>query len=533
MELLSATFTFLTTILALVYIWAKLYRPKNYPPGPLVIPYLGNLLSFGKQPHIALLKWKEQYGDIYSVYCGRKRIVVLSNFNTLRKVFGDDVSAGRDAHSAIRIDYSTGANMGLVFSQGDLWKTHRRFALSTLRDLGMGKNWLEDTILTEVESICQTLRDTQQQPFDPKVQLTNSVSNVICALIFGKRFPLTDPKFSQLTNMVAEYVDSLGVEPLVKALPFLMWFPNPFRRKTLRARINTVALLEFFKEQADLHDGSVEKQTDAQDYLYAYQAEKEKQTGQTLFHAQQLLASLSDLFAAGTETTSTTTLWAFVFFLENPEIMRKVQEEIDNNTGRERMLTNADRGMLPYTEAVILEVQRCASLVPLAVPHSSREDMTIDGYTIPKDTLLIGNLFSIHRDPRLWENPDQFNPLRFLDENMKLTRPDGFAPFSIGKRACLGEALAKMELFLFIANLLRCFTLELPRVLDFTYFPTFRWLKCRNRIQKLRPLRKVRTTSIWIDWQLKSFFEMLKRTPRVPNHMARPPGKKDPYLNRI
>ena len=176
-----------------------------------------------------------------------------------------------------------------------------------------------------------------------------------------------------------------------------------------------------------------------------------------------------DLFAAGTETTSTTTLWAFVFMLENPDVMKKIQDEIDQNVGRDRTLTNADRsarqlfklnslgtisylvdffqqfmrsvycrmcfsiaGLLPYTEAAILEIQRCASLVPLGVPHVNWKDITVDGYTIPKGTMLIANLFSIHRDSRWWKNPEKFDPTRFLDENMKLTRPDGFAPFLIG-----------------------------------------------------------------------------------------------------
>jgi long-chain fatty acid omega-monooxygenase len=90
--------------------------------------------------------------------------------------------------------------------------------------------------------------------------------------------------------------------------------------------------------------------------------------------------------------------------------------------------------LLPYTEAVILEIQRCASLVPLGVPHRNREDITVNGFTIPKGTLISANLFSIHRDARWWKNPEKFDPNRFLDENMKLTRPDGFMPFSTGKR---------------------------------------------------------------------------------------------------
>ncbi|OQV22978.1 putative Cytochrome P450 2U1 [Hypsibius exemplaris] len=246
-----------------------------------------------------------------------------------------------------------------------------------------------------------------------------------------------------------------------------MWFPNPVRAQIMSARNNLAKLNVFMSARIKEHKNA-DRRTDVEDYLHAYQTEKETgnktdKAAQATFDETQLLASLFDLFAAGTETTSTTTLWAFVFMVEYPHIMRKVQEEIDSTVGREKMLTNSDRALLPYTEAVILEVQRCASLVPLGVPHRARDEITVDGYTIPKNAIIFANLFSIHRDPRWWKNPEKFDPERFLDENRKLTRPDGFAPFSIGKRACLGEALAKMELFLFIANLLRCFTLELPK----------------------------------------------------------------------
>ncbi|OWA52865.1 putative Cytochrome P450 2U1 [Hypsibius exemplaris] len=97
---------------------------------------------------------------------------------------------------------------------------------------------------------------------------------------------------------------------------------------------------------------------------------------------------------------------------------------------------------------MIFEIQRCGNSAPLGVAHQSREDIQLEGYTIPKDTLIISNLFSIHRDSRYWKNPEKFDPTRFLDADRKLIRPEGFIPFSIGKRVCLGEALARMELFL-------------------------------------------------------------------------------------
>ncbi|OQV16083.1 putative Cytochrome P450 18a1 [Hypsibius exemplaris] len=376
-------------VLFLTYQWLKSQRPRNFPPGPPAIPLLGNLLSLGSKPAVKLMEWRQKYGDIFGMYNGRQPMVVISDFHTLRKIFGEDSASGRRTHSVIRRDDSSlPMGIGLLGSQGDPWKTHRRFALSTLRDLGMSKNWLEDTIIAEIEDFCQTLRDTKLRPFDPKVQLTNSVANVICALSFGKRFEMTDSKFSNGR--------AARKQAPRKDLTICNWSDRSLT-SSLRARI------------------------------------------------------------------STTVLWAMVFMIENPDVMERVQAEIDDKVGRQNVLTNSDRSRLPYTEAVILESQRCGNLVPLGVPHYSMEEIQLDGYTIPKDTLLISNLFAIHRDARYWKNPEKFDPNRFLNSEQKLIRPDGFVPFSIGKRTCLGEALAKMELFLFIANLLRCFTLELPK----------------------------------------------------------------------
>ncbi|OQV17436.1 putative Cytochrome P450 2H2 [Hypsibius exemplaris] len=214
-------------LLGLLHLWRKLSRPPNYPPGPPALPFFGNLLSLGGRPERKILEWKEKYGDVLGMFNGRTRVVVLSDFHTLRKVFSEDNASGRHTHSVLRTE-ANGLPMGsgLLTSQETLWKSQRRFALSTLRDLGMGKNWLEDTIIAEVESLCQVLRDTKEAPFNPKVHLTNSVSNVICALIFGKRFELTDPKFSRLTGLITENVATIKLDFVASTLPFLLWFPN-------------------------------------------------------------------------------------------------------------------------------------------------------------------------------------------------------------------------------------------------------------------------------------------------------------------
>jgi cytochrome P450 len=240
------------------------------------IPFLGSITSFGKQPHITILKWKELYGDTFGFYSGKKPTVVLSNFNTVKKVFADDAVTGRDTESVVRTpDSVLPLHAGLIFSQGNLWKIHRRFALSTLRDLGMGKNWLEDTIIAEVEGLCQTLKETNEKPFNPKVHLTNSVSNVICALIFGKRFSLTDPTFTRLTKLISENIEGFKEDTVAQAMPFLLWFPNAIRNTVIQTRQNFISLASFLKERVQEHDSTPDRQSEVSDYLFAYQKEKE------------------------------------------------------------------------------------------------------------------------------------------------------------------------------------------------------------------------------------------------------------------
>lgn len=89
--------------------------------------------------------------------------------------------------------------------------------------------------------------------------------------------------------------------------------------------------------------------------------------------------------------------------------------------------------VLPYTEAAIMEVQRYSNSAPVALPHRTQEEIILDGYVIPKDTMIVSNLYSVHHDPRYWKHPERFDPLRFLDANQTLLKPDGFAPFGIGK----------------------------------------------------------------------------------------------------
>uniref|UniRef100_F7EGH8 Cytochrome P450 2J2-like n=1 Tax=Monodelphis domestica TaxID=13616 RepID=F7EGH8_MONDO len=158
-------------------------------------------------------------------------------------------------------------------------------------------------------------------------------------------------------------------------------------------------------------------------------------------------------------------------FLENGEFKKresflpfsagKIQAEIDRVIGHSRQPTMADRENMPYTYAAIHEVQRMGNIIPLNAARVATVDTTLAGYHVPKGTWLLTNLTALHRDPKEWATPETFNPEHFL-ENGEFKKRESFLPFSAGKRVCLGEQLARAELFIFFTCLLQRFTFQAP-----------------------------------------------------------------------
>ncbi|XP_008275705.1 cytochrome P450 2J2-like [Stegastes partitus] len=204
-----------------------------------------------------------------------------------------------------------------------------------------------------------------------------------------------------------------------------------------------------------------------------------KEDPQAGFNQETLLVCTLDLIEAGTETAATTLRWALVYMMNYPEIQEKVQAEIDRVIGQSRQPTMADRPNMPYAEAVIHETQRLGNIVPFGFPKMASKDTTLGEYFIPKGTSITTALSSVLFDKNEWVTPDVFNPEHFLDSKGQFLRRDAFLPFSAGKRVCIGEPLARKELFLFFTSLLQRFTFspvpgEMPSVegvMGFTHSP--------------------------------------------------------------
>jgi len=149
--------------------------------------------------------------------------------------------------------------------------------------------------------------------------------------------------------------------------------------------------------------------------------------------------------------------WAIANLLNNPEVLNKAVAEIDKHVGKERLIEESDMTQVPYLQCILSEVLRLYPGGPLLVPHESREDVNIGGYNIPSKTMVLVNVYDIHRDPDIWEEPKKFKPERF--ENGK-AEGKWMIPFGMGRRRCPGEGLAMREVGLILGTLIQCFDWE-------------------------------------------------------------------------
>ncbi|XP_063818009.1 steroid 17-alpha-hydroxylase/17,20 lyase [Pseudophryne corroboree] len=459
--------------LALISLWRlrlNNHEEVKYPKSLPSLPVIGSLLHLGNHlpPHILFCDLQKKYGRLYSFLMGSHYVVVVNNHEDAREVLLKKGKTFAGRPRTVTTDILTRDAKDIAFADySPSWKFHRKMVHSAVTMFGEGTIAIEKIISREATSMCHTLTAAHTVPLDMSPELTRAVTNVVCSLCFNTRYSRDDAEFETMLRYSKGIVDTVAKDSLVDIFPWLQLFPNKdlaLLKKSVEARD------QLLQKKLKEHEEAFCSET-VQDLLDALLKAKFSMENNNSNFPQgigltddHILMTVGDIFGAGVETTTTVLKWAIAYLLHYPEVQKKIQEELDVKVGFGRHPLLSDRKTLHYLEATIAEVLRIRPVSPLLIPHVAMQDSSIGEYTIPKDARVVINLWSLHHDEKEWENPEDFNPERFLDENgNRVHSPSqSYLPFGAGIRVCLGEALAKMEIFLFLSWILQRFTMEVP-----------------------------------------------------------------------
>ncbi|XP_037544924.1 cytochrome P450 2K1 isoform X1 [Nematolebias whitei] len=431
-------------------------QERREPPGPRPLPLFGNLFQLNlKRLSQNLYDLSKTYGPVFQVSFGPKKVVVLAGHKIVKQALVNQAEqfASREITKAF---YYINKEHGIILANGDSWKEMKHFARTTLKDFGMGRKTSEEIIIEESVNLIKEFEQFQGEAFDNSVALTYATSNVISALMFGKRFEYTDPFIKQMVERNQETIHLMGSASvqIYNMLPLIGPLLKDWR--DLKEKIDTTlndsrTIIADLKET--LNPEVCRCFVDA--FLLHKKRLEDSGISNSHYHDENLLHSVNDLFGAGTDTTATTLMWSLLYMVKFPQIQDRVQEDLSRVIGS-RQVRMEDRKNLPYVDAVIHETQRFANVAHI-ISRTTTKNVTLEGYVIKEGTTVLPLPVSVLFDENEWESPYIFNPSHFLDKEGKFIKRDAFFAFSAGRRACLGESLAKMELFLIFASLLQHF----------------------------------------------------------------------------
>ncbi|XP_065309031.1 cytochrome P450 2D14-like [Dermacentor albipictus] len=490
----------------------------DLPPGPRGLPLVG--YSLGLKPLEQLDALTEEYGPVFTFHLLGKQYVHLGSYSAIREAYVKlgDCFAGRPRDSTAMgflLDHQ-----GISESEGHEWTEHRRFVLHTLRDFCFGKLSVLDRVQDAAHRLVGRVAAQCGRPFDPEPLIFEAVVATMAGLLFDVDYEdddgvsnntssarcandthgkgrVNDDGEPQQTDEVPPADDATTAEDraptpvetedeahlarlvrlVAKATPLLsndvlpqLWTcASPVELSPGFSELQRLKreLDEFLERMIAEHEPSLDESR-LRDYMDVYLDERRRAMEEGTLHKStftihRLKTICADLLVSGTASSSAQLCWALKLLARHPGCQRRCQDEMD------AVLASADqlgsvfsKDNLPFTEACLLESARFASVHVVAAPRTNLDEATVGGFRIPAGSRVLANLWLAHRDPEFWREPHTFDPTRFLAEDGRPERKDAFLPFGLGKRICIGESLAKTQMFVFVTELLKRFTFTVP-----------------------------------------------------------------------
>ncbi|KAK1371686.1 Flavonoid 3'-monooxygenase [Heracleum sosnowskyi] len=452
-------------LLLLAYLlraWSKKKLERRLPPGPKSIPVLGHLHLIGKNPHQDMQKLAEKHGPIMYLRFGFVRNIIVSSPQAAKQFLKiHDINfASRPPHEASK--YISYDQRNLSFGAYGPYSRNMR-KLCTLELLSSVKiNTFKAMRKEEIRLLVDNIENAAREhvSVDLSTMVASMTSDASCRMIFGKKYEDNEIDERGFKVVIQEVMQLAAIQNLGNFFPYLSLLDLQGLTKRMKAvaKVFDKFLEKILDEHAIPKDpGQTKDFVDTMlDIMKSGGAEFE-------FDRTHIKAVLLDMLLAAVDTAATTVDWTMSELLKNPQIMKKVQNELAEVVGIDKMVDESDLASLEYLDMVTKEVFRLHPVAPLLLPRQSIEDCKIDGFFIPKKSTVMVNVYAICRDPKVWTDAEKFRPERFVGSNIDVQGRDfELIPFGSGRRGCPGMQLGIIMVRLIVAQLVHCFDWTLP-----------------------------------------------------------------------
>ncbi|CAL1531529.1 unnamed protein product [Lymnaea stagnalis] len=466
------------------------------PPGPRGGWIFGSLFDY-KGPK-SNLEWTKEYGAIYFVKMGPKNMVYLNSIDLVKK----HMEGKKGEVFLNRPGGPAAIGQGLLFGSGDRWQKNKSAFVKSLNTKNFTKT-MELSIQRELELVVKELSARCDRSLKIGDVLIVACANVIAGLLLGEPLPVGGEDRKELLGIVnnlertdlTSLVSQISLKfPILRAplsrisgreiidIPGTSHRLHALIRKWIKsldtsgppAYSEPTTSTDDVKDNTKPMNSSGDTRTGLLEDQWALHEEpledNQKSTLQIILEQQEfadaaqkdneLIQSVTDMFFGGVTSTLSGLEFTLMYLSKHPAIRQAAQSQLDRAAAAEAhggQITWSMREQLPYLQACIAEGLRLGSVTPSSLPHVAIEDVEVEGYTVPKGTSVMGSIYSLHRDPNFYTDPEVFKPDRHIDSNGLFQAPESYRPFGIGARRCVGEVMAEMQLFLYIATILRHF----------------------------------------------------------------------------
>ncbi|VVB07940.1 unnamed protein product [Arabis nemorensis] len=457
-----------TALSSVLWLYTKSKRRSPpLPPGPWGLPIVGNLPFLKPDLHTYFLDLAKTHGPIFKLWLGAKLAIVVTSSEVAREILktNDVIFANHDVTAVGMVNMYGGIDI-VLSPYGPRWRMLRKLCVNKILSnarLDLSVNLRRGETRRTVRYLADQAR--VGSPVNLGEQIFLMILNVLRQMLWGGTVEEEEREIvgAEFLELITEMSDLLMKPNISDFFPALSRFDLQGLAK--RMRDPTLKMDRLFdrviKKRLEMDRESEKK---GEDFLEVLLKLKDEEDDKTNLNLNDVKALLMDMVLGGIETSLHIIEFAMAELLNRPDIMKRAQQELEKVVGKDKVVEESHISKLPYILAIMKETLRLHMVAPFLIPHRPSQTTVVSGFTIPKDSKVFINVWAIHRNPNVWENPLEFDPDRFLDKSYDFNGNDfNYLPFGSGRRICVGMAMGERVVLYNIATLLHSFAWKLPQ----------------------------------------------------------------------